>query len=285
MAQDAEGIRLYKDAYPKFRTSVGRATAVSYGSGDIVSDHSRQYYCSVLFTKLTVTSATLLKILPDLRDDYAGNDNLDFSAVAAVSRVVMDTFVSLFHFGLEQCPEEEYEARELLLFWRDVHVRKKMGLAEVSPKAAQFHDENLRQRLEENAHWQSLPMKERRHLLKKGNLLHSPDEIVKRADFDLQEWQLLHAYWSAHAHCSSVAFIRTGYNDRGLGYLNETDLGLSASCLEFCANVLNCCSDKVDQQFCGAEARAHSVEGFREHSIEQPERPWKGVRLADLYEG
>ena len=106
--------RLYE-----FRHAVIRASIVSYGGVGILTSHARETYCSIIFTKLVGTAHSILRLCPKPEDDGYHESPLDYTAIAALSRVMIDTFIALFHFGLEDCEEDEYQTRQLLLFWKD----------------------------------------------------------------------------------------------------------------------------------------------------------------------
>ncbi len=273
---------LYKKEHSKFEKAVLRSCIVSYGGGSLITSHAREAHCSFLFTKLSVTAKSLLLLSPNPTSDNFGKSDLDFSTAAAVTRVLVDTFVSLYHFGLEDCPEDEYQTRQLLLFWRDFRVRHKMGIQNDFASVGAFHREDLTSRLNANAFWLSIPLKRRKHLLKSNDILHSPYDIMVRAGFDADWHRTLYTYWSAHTHCDSVAFLRMAEQNRGMGQVNEGDIGLLATCLEYARMILNYSSDKVDLVLVGAEERGNALKDFYPLENIFPPVPWAGKTLESL---
>lgn len=275
----------YVDALKKFELAVIRASTVSYGGVGILTSHARETYCSIIFTKLVVTAHSILKLCPNPTNrDFAGSF-IDYTAIASLSRVEVDTFIALFHFGLEDCPENEYQVRQLLLFWRDHKVRIKMGMYNNSKDGIEFHNKDLMERLEVNPFWQTIPIKRREHLLKSNAILHSPYDVMERAGFDADYNKNLYSYWSAHVHCSSVAFIRMLDEVRGRGAINETDLDLTTVCLEYLVKILNFSSDKVDEVLIGSEQRGKSVKSFNPFELIHESPPWEGrLKMTDLKE-
>lgn len=272
----------YRAQYASFKEAVARASTISYGCGDIVSSHSRENYTATLFTKLTVTAMSLLKLCPDPSEQDFEYAHLDFTSCAALSRVIMDTFVALFHFGIEDCAEDEFQVRQLLLFWRDFRVRIKMRVIDDPEPFVSFHDSDLRSRLNANSFWLALPEKQRADLLNRNNMLHSHWETLKRAGFEEEVCRAIYAYWSAHTHCDSVAFINMPEQRRGAGYINEIDIELLATCLHFSEGFLRCASDWTNQMFADAEGRANLVSGHKPFSTVQPRRPWAGKSILEL---
>jgi len=271
----------YQSELRKYKRAVSRASTVSFGGAGILTSHAREAYCSIIFTKLVVTARSIFHLCPSPEDKDFKNSHLDYSAIAALSRVVVDTFVALFHFGIEECPEEEFQTRQLLLFWRDHRVRIKMGMPQ--PAGGIDHESDIQKRLEAISFWQTLPKKRQRHLLKSNDILHSPYEIMKRAGFDPDWNKKLYSYWSAHTHCDSVAFMRMIDQNRGVGVINETDLSLTAVCLEYLIQILNYSSDKVDCVLIGSEIRGKSIKGFDPFIANNEPGPWVGkLKMTDL---
>jgi len=273
----------YKDAFREFKRAVIRASTVSYGGVGILTSHAREAYCSMIFTKLVVTAHSILKLCPDPNDKSFRENFVDYTAVASLSRVEIDTFIALYHFGLESCPEDEYQVRQLLLFWRDHRVRIKMGMYDNEEESVEFHNKDLKLRLESNPFWQSIDVKRQKHLLKSNDILHSPYEVMKRAGFDAEYNKNLYSYWSAHVHCSSVAFLRMLDEVRGRGAINQTDLDLITVCLTYLVKILNFSSDKVDEVLVGSEQRGMSVKSFNAFNVVHESPPWeRRLKMADL---
>lgn len=271
----------YKDELEKFKLAVMHASTVSYGGVGILTSHARETYCSIIFTKLVVTNLSILKLCPDPAANNYAESALDFTAIASLSRVVIDTFIALYHFGLEDCSEEEYQTRQLLLFWRDHRVRGKMGMPQST--SGFDHEKDIKERLALNSFWQTVPEKRQRHLLKSNDILHSPYDVMKRAGFDPEFNKQIYSYWSAHTHCDSVAFLRMIEQNRGRGIVNEIDLSLTAVCLEYLTKILNYSSDKVDNVLIGSEYRGYSVKTFDPLKLINPSPPWEGsLTMANL---
>ena len=277
------GAAHYEVALREFELAVIRASTVSYGGVGILTSHARETYCSIIFTKLVVTAHSILKLCPNPNNKDFAESFIDYTAIASLSRVEIDTFIALFHFGLEDCPENEYQVRQLLLFWRDHRVRIKMGMYDDSRDSIDFHEKDLKQRLESNPFWQTIDIKRRKHLLKNNDILHSPYDVMERAGFDPEYNKNLYSYWSAHVHCSSVAFIRMLDGVRGRGAINDTDLDLTIVCLRYLVRILNFSSDKVDEILVGSEQRGKSVKSFNPFNLIHESPPWEGrLKMTDL---
>jgi len=156
------------------------------------------------------------------------------------------------------------------------------GKSEMCIGLEEFHTQDLLAQLDANVVWQSLDQKFRKETLKKNNMLHSPEEILRRAGFDPVHCKKIYAYWSAHTHCDSVAFIRMRDDRRGAGFFNKADISLLGVCLEFANLFLVASTSAVDTMFAGAEKRTLDVAGFNPNSNVQPRRPWAGQMLSEL---
>lgn len=278
-------LSFYKKARADFVNRLETGFRVVYGSGEIITTHSKQFYCSALFTKLCQTCNSMLALCPDPTNEDFEYSRIDLSSTAALARVVMDTFIAWYHFGYEDCPEDEFRTRQLLLFWRDFRVRTK-AFAPFEPESiveySEFHTDDLKKRLSENEFWMSLPERRRNHLLNKNNALHSPDEVLRRADFDPEECRAIYSYWSAHTHCDSVSFIRAGKDGRGQGFVNDADISGIATCLHISGEFLSYATTRNDEFFKGAISRANAVRGFEPFEIVIPPRPWAGTPFDQL---
>lgn len=272
---------IFEKRLQEFRQAVIRSSTVSYGGVGILTSHARETYCSIIFTKLVGTAHSILRLCPSPKDKNYHQAPLDYTAIAALSRVIIDTFIALYHFGLEDCEEDEYQARQLLLFWKDHRVRIKMGV--IDDEGAAFHNEDIKKRLDINSFWQTIPEKHKRHLLKSNAMLHSPFEIIERAGFDAEWNKKIYSYWSAHTHCDPVAFIRMTDQIRGRGIVNQADLELTSVCLEYVTKILNFSSNKVDKVLIGAEARGRSIKTFDPFAVIHESPPWeRRLTMADL---
>lgn len=279
MSELPDAIGYYRQSRSDFELALTRAGHAAMGTTRLKTEHRREVYTAILVTKLAVSGKSLLALCPDPAHEAFENQHMDYSAAAALTRVLLDTFVSLFHFGIENCSEEESQLRELLMFWRDFKMRIKIGLGGVEiygAEEADFHERDLRRRMEANSVFMSLDPKRRKDLLKKRDLLYPPEDIAARAGFEKSNYQVLYSYWSAYAHCDTVAFIKTGENLRGVGRHNDADTSLIGLCLDYAAKVMNRAADGVDEVFPGAERRARELPHFDFLNNRIPMPPWAG---------
>ena len=260
---NAETLRYYSSQFNRFEKLVESAHNMSFGMSGVLLDHTRQGLATVLFTKLTTTAQTILAISPNPASDRFIHSHLDFTSGAALSRVMVDTMAMLLH----------------------MRVRQKMDVFESEndrAAIAEFHSRDLKERLARNEVWKALPDKEQKHLLKKNSLLHSPEVIFTRAEYNYDEVKRMYAYWSAHTHCDPVAFFRMPDQGRGNGQVNDADLGLLGTCLEIVGNLVDDASNRFEAMFPGAESRARAyLESGAASDVASPP-PWRGKKLAEL---
>ena len=267
----------YKDQYRRFRSATEKILLVSYGTGSIYVVHAKDDLCSTLCNKLSTTAKSLYILAPDPTSKDFFHQHIDFTSSATIARALVSNFAMLFHFGIEQCSEDEFRARQLLMWWRDYRVRRKMNFADgYREQADTLHGPDLKKRLNENKHWMSLPEKTRTHLLKSNHLLQSEEEILERAGADKEMHLRMYAYWSAHAHCDSVSFINMAEQQRGTGQVNAGDIAMLGTTLEWVSGFIEFAAKEVDRIFAGAEARASSIKHIDLMNNKTPPRPWSG---------
>lgn len=280
--------KYYRHQFDGFRTAVQSAFFVCYGISDLLVLGARPKYRGILFTKLCVTGRSLLLLAPDPTDRNFHRAHMDLSGGAALARVVIDTFVSLFHLGLDRCGASEFEARELLAYWRDLQVRKRMsavfdGAAVVAARSPV--EDELRARLGDNSHFAGLPEKRRRHLLKKADLLYAPEDILKQAGFPIEQVRGFYAYLSAHAHCDSVSFMSMPEQRRGRGFPSDADMALLGTCLEQAGIFVSEGARLVELAAPGAEARGRSIDGLDPLRDVAGPQWWQGKKLSEIVPG
>tara|TARA_R110000787_G_scaffold148819_1_gene262782 strand:- start:746 stop:1663 length:918 start_codon:yes stop_codon:yes gene_type:complete len=272
-----ETYEYYKTQYVRFKKATRKILLVSYGSGGVLATHPKENLCATLCKKLSVTARSLYMLAPDPNSKEFFQQHLDFTSSATIARALVSNFAMLYHFGIEACSEDEFRTRQLLMWWRDYRVRRKMNFAEgYRERADAFHDPDLRRRLNENKFWLRLPDKTRRHILRSNHLLHSEEEILERAGADKETHIKMYAYWSAHAHCDSVSFINMDEQRRGSGQVNVGDIAMLGTTLEWINGFLEHAAKEVDDIFAGAEERASKIKNLDLLSNKTVSMPWAG---------
>ena len=110
--------------------------------------------------------------------------------------------------------------------------------------------EELRERLNSNPWFQTLPQQVKKRCLSGDNLMiPTRDEMLVRAGW---EKTTFYAYWdllSQYAHVLPISFFRMEPNGRGTGLENDTDKGYLSTMLDLCADTLEKATDLMTAAF------------------------------------
>jgi hypothetical protein len=116
---------------------------------------------------------------------------------------------------------------------------------EMAPEAndiAGFQEQaaELRQRLEANEFFRTLPDPNRRKLLRgKNAYLESLETIAVRAGVELHQFRWLYKFLSSHVHGLPLSFYRMGrFDDRGRGLHNPVEDNYTCLCISFALTLL-----------------------------------------------
>jgi hypothetical protein len=216
----------YKSARKDLDRKVETALAISLGSGGRVSKHSREYWSSVIFTKLLITSLSILKLMPS-SDDSRSVLHWDFSAVATLSRGIMEGYLQFYHLCVnEVLDEEDWQMRQQLMQVKDAQSRKQM---------MQDSDENfdtteydsrifeLSTALNGNKHFAKIADKQRFDLLRGRRQLFIQDDVLDKLGQDKRTFRTYYKFLSSHVHTLPMSFYRMAEQGRGHGEENDHD--------------------------------------------------------------
>lgn len=112
----------YWTVLPKYIAAVDHAVTLSHKTAGHPADFPRQYWASVLFTRLCSAATSVLHLCPGSPADSTGTF-WDFSSLAPLVRSLVQTALMLFYLGTEVVQEDESRARELIMQLRDCAER------------------------------------------------------------------------------------------------------------------------------------------------------------------
>ena len=230
---------LYAETLKRFDDVVSASTALSQGSAGIPALSSRHYWASVLFTRLVGNGVSLLLLLPRNRLTQSVFENWDFVPIASLARNLSECYFAYYYLCEDNVGEEEWHCRWNIFNLHDCLQRKKLFqcLGSNPEELANFEKQadELRDRLQSNSHFKSLPLQVQKDCLKAKKLfLLSQDELLERIGFDATAFRALYILWSSHMHTFPVGFYRTGENDRGRGIENPTEKRYICTAIEVC---------------------------------------------------
>src|SRR6267154_1549829 len=96
----------YWTALPKYIAAVDHAITLSHKTGGQPANFPRQYWASVLFTRLCSAARSVLHLCPGSPVNTAGA-HWDFSSLAPLVRSLVQTGLMLFYLGTEVVGEDE----------------------------------------------------------------------------------------------------------------------------------------------------------------------------------
>lgn len=120
----------YKSQYVRLKKATEKLLLVSFGSAGILATHPKENLCATLCVKFSTTARSLYLLSPNPQSPDFFSKHLDFTSSATIARVLVSNFAMLYHFGIESCSEDEFRVRQLLMWWRDYRVRRKMNFEE-----------------------------------------------------------------------------------------------------------------------------------------------------------
>lgn len=220
----------YKSSLEKYDRLVSIATAVSQAAANRPSPSSQHYWASVLFTRLCSTGMSLLFMLPRNRWVKARIEHWDFTAVASLSRNLIECYLAFFYLCVDKVSDDEWNCRWNLFNLHDCIFRKQifeaLGSSERMIEGFEKNAQDLHRRLLNNQHFLSLSDRQRKELLKGNNpYLSAQDELIKRMGEDPKTFRLVYRILSAQVHTLPFGFYRTGEEWRGTGLENPIERG------------------------------------------------------------
>ena len=216
----------YRDIRSEFEECTRRAEAISRAAGgrklDSSPEHQKKLWASVIFTKLTVTAHSLLRIAPRTAPFPETGASWDSSALASLSRNLSECYFVFFYICVDKVSnDDEWLMRLNLMQIRDNMARWRM-FRDFDPNHPDMpgfleHQDDLRKRLEMRQHFVALPSKRQSELLKGERDPFTQDELLDRMGEDKANFRGIYRHFSAHTHSTPLSFYRMPERDLGRG--------------------------------------------------------------------
>lgn len=150
----------YWTSLPKYIAAVEHAIITSHKTAGHPSDSARQYWASVLFTRLCSISISILHLSPGSPANRNGR-HWDFSSLAPLFRNVVRASLTLFYLGTEVVGDDEATSRVLVIQLWDCTERLRL-FQNLRASADEIHSfereaERLRNNLSSNSYFAGLP--------------------------------------------------------------------------------------------------------------------------------
>jgi hypothetical protein len=215
--RNEEGARKYfAEEKTKFTGLLKQAHLVGNAVGNRRTDPLR-VISSWLYIRICVTGKTIVQVLEPQPTGYGEARYLDHASIAILSRALIENVAVLLYVGDTKIPTDEWECRRGLI---DIHdfINRAEFLSKIDPKThSQFPEETLktlRERLEKNSFFQTIPAKRRQRLLEGEDMfINGRHAAMLELGWGDDFTRGLYKYLSNQAHSLSMSFHRTAENE------------------------------------------------------------------------
>lgn len=176
--------KVYLDARRSFDSVLTRAKIISRMCAGRKVNQEREFWASVIFTRLVVMSITLLNMSPRVGMLGRNNAHWDLSSVASIARNIAECYLLFFYLCVDELDDEdEWEFILLLIQIKDNYSRMRM-FREWDPKDNQLGNflevqEMLRGQIRTNRHFLALSEKKQNDLLRVDKDHMTQDKILE----------------------------------------------------------------------------------------------------------
>ncbi|WP_271025219.1 DUF5677 domain-containing protein [Rhizobium sp. RCAM05973] len=240
----------------------------------IPSPAGKHFYASVLFTAMITRRVSLLNLAPHTPWAKKIIEHWDYASLAGLARTMIELRVAFFYLCVEPCSDDEWQCRWNLFNLHDCVSRRRMFEAledEEQTVAFEKQADELRDRLKNNAHFNSLDPKKHKKLLHGQTAYLFPlEEIAEKAGLEVKMFRWLYILLSSHVHGLPMSFYRmgNGNSERGRGLPSPVEERYSSLFLSLAANMLVATRDEVHELFADVEKPA-TEPPMTEHAVEE----------------
>lgn len=220
----------YKIAYKEFKKSTENAVRISESSGNIAVEF-KTYFSHNLFTKMLLNCSSILKLCP-----INTNHLLDFFSIATLTRSLMENFAAYHYFSSDtnDPDEDDFKLKMAILHWNFEKFALYKELKVDKADLRKFEEElpNEAQNLEAHPYFFKVPKDKQKKILQgKVYMLNSHFETLKNIDFDGAPITAMYRFYSNYTHSTAFS-VMTMSNERGMGEINEAEIGYACFALE-----------------------------------------------------
>lgn len=242
----------YEAALAEFDVAICEAIAVSQASSGRLPA-TNIGYASHVFTLMCGAGISFIRAAPLSRWVRADFDDWQFGSVAGHARSLLDGFLLFNYLIVPAKCEAELKARINVMHLNDctrrIELHTNLGLTQ-DLEGFEKQREELRERLNDNEYFKSLPAAVQKNCLNgRFLMIDTRDEMLTKVDFEKGQFDALYDLWSQHVHILPMSFYRIKANGRGTGVENDTDRSYIAQALKVGAAILTDATDKMVEQF------------------------------------
>lgn len=203
------------------------------------SGHGRQYWSSILLSKMALSAMTINRLIPDPK---RRNGQLwDLASLATLARGLCENYIMMRWLCFPIDDEQIWKFRIALMTVVDNRSRFRMAVEqEVVPEPEDFKvaQAGIAKSLFEMPLFQSLPDKRKKELLKGDKLPFIQDDVIQSLPIDRESFRRYYRYLSAFVHTGTVSFFRVAEHGRGNGEKNPYEVAAIGGIMDFCSMIL-----------------------------------------------
>lgn len=234
--------------YLKYKSDLKKiirvAVTLSYHMNGTKTENGRQYWSSILFTKLVVSSITLKEICPS----PGKNSHWDFSSVASIARSNAELWLFFVWLCVETIDDDEWYFRIRVFWLMDNRARFRL-MEEIGddPKEHEYLQRQIeiRHELDRSKIFRSLTDKRKNEIMKGDKHPYIQDEILDRIGKDKKNFRGYYRYLSSFVHTGPVSVFRMQEHNRGNGDENPYDRSAISAAIMFSGSILAACIDQM----------------------------------------
>jgi hypothetical protein len=195
-----------------------------------------------LYVRMTLTSLSIIHLLPENRLFPSEWQIWDFFSVASLARNLIENYNMLFFVAVENITDEERDFRLNVLYYHHNKEKQKFYKDLGGRQFDKEFDENLpiaKKALKEHPFFSKLPHKISNAIIDgRKSIYLSREDISKKRNFDKNTLKAYYRLFSNHTHSSPMAFLSMS-NLRGGGKENKTELHYLTITLHLCIKYLS----------------------------------------------
>lgn len=253
------GDKTFKVAFKSYSRTSNLAVKISRLSGGRIGVPDHVFWGCILFTRLSVISRSLKKLLDhDCSKEY--KYDWDYASAFSLTRNIMECYQTLFYLSFDDVSEAELKARKALFNVHDYYSRKQFF--SFFPESFNGERENLEienlvlDQLKNSEYFQTLDEKTQKQYLKGGSAFFiSREEIEEKEGTERQTFRYWYKFLSSNTHSYPMGFFRMVDGDRGTGVHSQVEESNCAMALELsesylirgCINMLNIFPDILER--------------------------------------
>lgn len=253
------GDRKFKDVFKSYSRTSNLTVKISRLSSGRLGVPDHVFWGCILFTRLSVVSRSLKKLLDhDCSKEY--KYDWDYASAFSLTRNIMECYQTLFYLSFDNVSQSELEARKALFNIHDYYSRKQFF--SFFPENFNGERENIEienlvlDKLKNSEYFQTLDEKTQKKYLKGGSAFFSTrEEIEEKEGMERQTFRYWYKFLSSNIHSYPMGFFRMIDCDRGTGAHSEVEESYCAMALELaesylirgCINMLNIFPDILER--------------------------------------